>query len=668
MCYVYLLIQHLICGCTLQPCVEPRQTKFIKFENFSLPFRVELIDLCLAPQKLPALFILTSLQLWVFAKAVGLIFLPYRRTFVQSVSSAVKHIHQLSGIVLSPTQRPYLSAKDVPSSFAFYKPKFVPVIASKIFERSVAHADKASEHRLNQPAVQSPAVAAAAVVKERIHLMKKQAKSDGYVVETTLYYYPITSQNAKKAQILAFSNKYSSSESTNTVFSEAKTALQGSYADRSARVNTADVLDFEGRTWGICAGTKCSALDPDSHRPGTVEAMFNTLRSGGKINDADAKKKTIVLRMYVDQLVVEVDESSDDLGVTSGPVANSSARKSIQSRKRYHNPSLKRKASSALLSSINRAPLYSSAFRPKVAIPRPLSSLREISYVEYSFTKTTFCADANGTIQENIVLDESIMISENWLDHQGVGPADGYVAKGFTKYVFLGRYEKQSCAIMQCIPARIGQTVDARSNSQNQVDLVAEARLVAYGHYFAESFQRRATAYNVKIPAISWNLPFIGKVESPGKGLVFDTFLAAPLLLTMDPYKEVKFSGSDQAGKNDDYAGSVIDAYAHHVVVDSKGFLVLTDLQGIVAPFEASITLFDPQAHSSSGDNGFWDCGPTGIAKWLKDHECQSLCRQLRLHKETVTVHAKTMSKQDDAISKGPLRIGFPSTKHDKDA
>jgi hypothetical protein len=64
--------------------------------------------------------------------------------------------------------------------------------------------------------------------------------------------------------------------------------------------------------------------------------------------------------------------------------------------------------------------------------------------------------------------------------------------------------------------------------------------------------------------------------------LVFETFLAAPLLDMSNSYTERKFSGSTVAGHSIDVVGSAIDAYAHHVLVDSDWTLLLTDLQGML--------------------------------------------------------------------------------------
>jgi len=53
-------------------------------------------------------------------------------------------------------------------------------------------------------------------------------------------------------------------------------------------------------------------------------------------------------------------------------------------------------------------------------------------------------------------------------------------------------------------------------------------------------------------------------------------------------YTEWKFSGSTTAGHSIDVVGSAIDAYAHHVLVDSSGMLLLTDLQGALLQYVSS--------------------------------------------------------------------------------
>lgn len=158
-------------------------------------------------------------------------------------------------------------------------------------------------------------------------------------------------------------------------------------------------------------------------------------------------------------------------------------------------------------------------------------------------------------------------------------------------------------------------------------------------------------------------------------------FLAAPLLTTTGLYEERKFSGSDEAGNNIDTIGRTIDAYAHHILVDSGGTFLMTDLQGtapiqifyrsltllgitgVVGP-DKEVILFDPQAHSSEENTGFWDGGAVQMREWLKAHKCKDLCRRLGLKDSLVEIKDKEVSAAPSKT--GPLRYGFPSPKHEE--
>jgi hypothetical protein len=89
-----------------------------------------------------------------------------------------------------------------------------------------------------------------------------------------------------------------------------------------------------------------------------------------------------------------------------------------------------------------------------------------------------------------------------------------------------------------------------------------------------------------------WNISgafiekLIGKLaDTPKNGkdlrsLIFSVFMVLPLLPTGALCKEIKFSGSEEVGANVDSLGSAVDAYAHHVVVDLKHKIVISDIQG----------------------------------------------------------------------------------------
>jgi hypothetical protein len=94
------------------------------------------------------------------------------------------------------------------------------------------------------------------------------------------------------------------------------------------------------------------------------------------------------------------------------------------------------------------------------------------------------------------------------------------------------------------------------------------------------------------VTEIRWNFTgsFIGcasgiaPAPEPGiidnRSLVFDHFLATPLL-DINPNNERKFSGNEDVAHNTDPLGRIVDAYIHHVLVDSLGDMLLADVQGM---------------------------------------------------------------------------------------
>ncbi|KAG1781368.1 kinase-like domain-containing protein, partial [Suillus placidus] len=187
------------------------------------------------------------------------------------------------------------------------------------------------------------------------------------------------------------------------------------------------------------------------------------------------------------------------------------------------------------------------------------------------------------------------------------------------------------------------------SSDTNVKDLSDELCLLYKAQYFMDSFYRRAHAHNVKnLPSkhtstMKWNAEgaFIGTLVDPlprgptdgtndNRNLIYDVFLATPLLSTGSLYREVKFSGNEQPGNNEDMIGCVVDAYSHHVLVDSCFKTLISDIQGIIA-LDHTVRLFDPQAHTYSQDSDYWDKGPDQIQLFRVLHDCNQFCRALKL-------------------------------------
>ncbi|KAG2028460.1 hypothetical protein BDR03DRAFT_883290, partial [Suillus americanus] len=135
--------------------------------------------------------------------------------------------------------------------------------------------------------------------------------------------------------------------------------------------------------------------------------------------------------------------------------------------------------------------------------------------------------------------------------------------------------------------------------------------------------------------------------------LVFSVFMVLPLLPTGALCQEIKFSGSKEVGVNHNSLGSAVDAYAHHIIVDSMYKIVISDIQGIITPDQA-IVFFDPQSHTCVQLQDFISDRQPAIVTFMESHKCNKFCKALGLE-------ACTTDSQSSNNHKGPLHIGFDS-------
>ncbi|KAG1787292.1 uncharacterized protein HD556DRAFT_1247039, partial [Suillus plorans] len=222
-------------------------------------------------------------------------------------------------------------------------------------------------------------------------------------------------------------------------------------------------------------------------------------------------------------------------------------------------------------------------------------------------------------------------------------PYQGYLGQGLTKFVFRGRYNNTDYAVLQCKCIR-SRDVD------NEKDLLGELEILHLSQYFLDSFYRRGEEEDVhNLPKMKWNITgaFIGKLtqklaDAPNNGeedlhsLVFSCFMVLQLLPTGALCNEIKFSGNAEVGVNNDSLRSAIDAYAHHVAVDSMYEMIISDIQG-----------------DANGDSGYWDHGKPAISEFLESHKCNKFCNTLGLDTKVPPLSLF------NTICKGPLCIGF---------
>ncbi|KAE9390116.1 hypothetical protein BT96DRAFT_1002604 [Gymnopus androsaceus JB14] len=262
--------------------------------------------------------------------------------------------------------------------------------------------------------------------------------------------------------------------------------------------------------------------------------------------------------------------------------------------------------------------------------------------------KTSAIASAPPTVQNSgetrLVQseeDDVIQVPKDWRQFsKGGTPKGGYRAKGYFKYCLEARYKNHQVALFQCIP-------EGSTSMSNRMSLIQEYEVLVQASGLAKSFNERAKLSGVSITGLDFNaegafigttsfvpaggLPMEETIENDERSLLYDTFLVVPLLSTTGLYEERKFFGNNETGRNDgDWAGKLVDAFAHHVVEHCKGEYMLADLQGVIGP-DRSLMLFDPQAHTKGQDSGDWDRGPKEIEKFCQEHQCNNICTQMQL-------------------------------------
>ncbi|TFK78178.1 hypothetical protein K466DRAFT_507683 [Polyporus arcularius HHB13444] len=261
---------------------------------------------------------------------------------------------------------------------------------------------------------------------------------------------------------------------------------------------------------------------------------------------------------------------------------------------------------------------------------------------------------------EKLDKEEVIKIAKHWQQYTtSKEPVAGWLGGGYSKFAIRGLYgmPPRKYAILQMGP--LGSTYS--TPEENAAILLDELKLLCLSQYFADTFKRRALAYNVEIPGA-----FIGQTDydaippppmdlneaSPDpRALLYTTFLATPLIDKSEGYEERKFSGSLQVGQNKDVIGRAIDAFAHHVLDDSQNTCILVDLQGMfLLPFATVLYSSILKRIQSWGKTGFWDNGAAAIKDFETAHSCNSFCDRLGLSN-------RLKHKADAASGRGRMAV-----------
>ncbi|KAH9884128.1 hypothetical protein C8Q73DRAFT_796360 [Cubamyces lactineus] len=456
-------------------------------------------------------------------------------------------------------------------------------------------------------------------------------------------------------------------DSADIVFDRALSAVREIYtaqpvASRKELPITEGDFKREQAVYSIAKGHRGTAtgyhIDVQAASLKSIGDVFKGLQADGTLSQTDAKERLIRLNVSI-YVAPNADESAEEIvdlatlsiaptrranGIKSSTrVSRSSVRPSSgSSGKRKRDTAVDREGNTSKKLASAR-PTYVSAFRPP-----PLPINRPPAYTAFKVRRVLCVADNTGvpSVVESSA-EEDVLVGQGWQKFKGKSePCEGWLGGGGSKYAFMGMYNGDPYALLQMAPLG-SYAADDEGNARYLLD---ELKLLAIAQYFATTFHQRAEAYNVDLADVAnirfnhdgaflgrlvnqWDLGFVPSPnEVDERLLIYDTFLATRLIRKADGYVEMKFSGAHETGKNTTPIGRVVDAFAHHVLVDSNYTCVLVDLQGFVRGKE--VILFDPQAHTTdwaTGPTGYWDKGKVEIDKFREEHKCNELCRRLGL-------------------------------------
>ncbi|KAG1784641.1 uncharacterized protein HD556DRAFT_1314926 [Suillus plorans] len=491
-------------------------------------------------------------------------------------------------------------------------------VAQTILHRQNVYSHKASQHRLNQQRPQNPSSLNASDVKRKVSALKANARAAKIDIDFTIQQYLYGSSKPSKLAIPSSRVTFPTSELATSAFEQLASKARGLYNSTPPLLGLSDValdLMFDWHTIKFCTvlnNTTVNMIEEQKYLvSATMESLYGNLKQDRMLSEKDGNAKTpkITLRLFL--YVPKAEEDNDIQEVQQN--RHTSTRRSTAPSSRQ-----KRKRSPSVSPERSRpAKRYQSSYRPRCSATAPTTGA--LAPLEFE------CFKMNEE-------EEEIMVAKGWQAHIKAGkPYQGYLGQGLTKFVFH---------------TMLSFNVNAFARETLTMKRICWVNWKFFT-YLSIFWTRSTNEGKKRMSAIfPWNITgaFIGKLtqklaNAPNNGeedlrsLVFSCFMVLPLLPTGALCNEIKFSGNAEVGVNNDSLGSAVDAYAHHVAVDSMYEMIISDIQGIVTP-DRSIVFFDPQSHTANGDSGYWDHGKPAISEFLESHKCNKFCNALSLDTE----------------------------------
>ncbi|KAJ6587419.1 kinase-like domain-containing protein [Mycena vulgaris] len=194
-----------------------------------------------------------------------------------------------------------------------------------------------------------------------------------------------------------------------------------------------------------------------------------------------------------------------------------------------------------------------------------------------------------------------------------------------------------------------GDSDDSVSVEDNRIQIEGELIRLALGKWFLDAFYRFCKSYKDSV-CVYLDIEFADAFLAMEKDRA-STASNVPIITSEDdgltwlierkrPSAVIKFSGTlVHRSVRKDIRSATIAAFSHFVFGYGKGDIVFADIQGTPCQLKTKdglgkdgLVLFDVMTHTSEGCSGIGDFGIQGIETFVKDHQCNEICRGLMLH------------------------------------
>ncbi|KAI0716048.1 kinase-like domain-containing protein [Cerioporus squamosus] len=228
----------------------------------------------------------------------------------------------------------------------------------------------------------------------------------------------------------------------------------------------------------------------------------------------------------------------------------------------------------------------------------------------------------------------------------------------------------------------VGNGVDKVSCAENAHYLTLDAERLERGQFYLCKFKELAKEAGVSIPTGFAFADFLlarentepqpgSDAPSKASGISAEKWAEWPLsdsdagiiwLLERRRTGIVdRWSGTlDQPHRWSDRASATMGAFAHYSMLASGYSLVFVDLQSSHGHLRGGTSdgnvLFDPMTHTLAGESGASDHGIKGLEKFILDHTCSAVCKQLGLKKLMMKTLRKVVRKAQDGDADSLLK------------